>query len=195
MGVAQDIAFQCKCGALKGTLRGAHPRAGTHAQCFCADCRAAEVHLGQPDPAPGPVGVFQTTPNKISFEAGQDHLAVFSFGEKNLLRWYASCCGAPLFNTMRNPKIAFVGIRTNRLEDTAALGPVVARGFMPAANGKSKHEGLGPMIWGMVSRVTGARLSGSWKQTPFFDAETLEATRPITVLPKGTRAAVLSKSR
>tara|TARA_R110002094_G_scaffold817_2_gene4581 strand:- start:1069 stop:1656 length:588 start_codon:yes stop_codon:yes gene_type:complete len=190
----RDIPFSCTCGMLKGTLRGASPRSGTHAECFCTDCRAAEIHLGQPDPAPNPVGIFQTTPDKIHIDAGNDQLAVFSFGDKNLLRWYASCCGAPLFNTMRSPKFAFVGVRTNRLDDTAPLGPIVGRGFVPVIGGKPKHEGLPHLIWGMVSRVTGARLSGRWKQTPFFDTQTLTPTRDVQVLPKGTRASLLPKN-
>ena len=190
-----DIAFSCTCGTLKGTLCGAHPRSGTHAACFCADCRAADVHLGQPDPAPDPIGIFQTTPDKIKITAGQDQLAVFSFGKKNLLRWHAKCCGASLFNTLRNPKIAFVGVRTNRLADTAPLGPIVARGFIPVAGGKPKHEGIQHLIWGMITRVAGARLSGRWKQTPFFDTGTQTPTREITVLSKSTRAGLLATNR
>jgi hypothetical protein len=193
MAAARDIAFSCTCGTLKGTLRGAHPRSGTHAECYCVDCRAAEIHLGQPDPAPGPVGIFQTTPDRIDVNEGQDKLAVMSFGDKNLLRWYASCCGAPLFNTMRNPKFAFVGIRTNRLDGTAPLGPVVGRGFIPVKGGKPKHEGLRHLILGMASRVIGARLSGRWKQTPFFDTQTLMPLHDVQVLPKGTRASLLPK--
>lgn len=186
-----DIAFSCECGTLKGTLRGANTRSDTHAECFCTDCRAAELHLGQPDPAPGPVGIYQTSPDRIVIDQGQDQLAVFSFGEKNLLRWHAMCCNVPLFNTMRSPKVSFVGIRTNRLADTAALGPIVGRGFIPVAEGKPKHEGLPRLIWGMAARIIAGRLSGRWKQTPFFDITTLETTRPVTVLPKGTRAGLL----
>lgn len=186
-----DIAFSCECGTLKGTLRGANARSDTHAECFCADCRAAEMHLGQPDPAPGPVRIYQTSPDRIIIDQGQDQLAVFSFGEKNLLRWHAACCNVPLFNTMRSPKVSFVGIRTNRLADTTALGPIVGRGFIPVAGGKPKHEGLPRLIWGMAARVIGGRLSGRWKQTPFFDVATLETSRHVTVLPKGTRDGLL----
>lgn len=187
----QGIAFSCTCGILKGTLRGSNARSDTHAECFCTDCRAAEIHLGQPDPAPGPVGIYQTTPDRIEISQGQDQLAVFSFGEKNLLRWYASCCDAPLFNTMRSPKISFVGIRTNRLADTAVLGPIVGRGFIPVPGGKPKHEGLLRLICGMAVRVIVARLSGRWKQTPFFDTTTLETNCSVIVLPMGTRARIL----
>jgi len=187
----QDISFGCTCGKLKGTLRGVDPRKDTHAICCCSDCRAAELHLGQDDPGLDGVGIFQTDPHKVEIISGEDHLDVMSFGEKNLLRWHASCCGAPLFNTMRNPKFAFVGVRTNRLHDTSALGPIIARGFVAAPDGKYKHEGLRRLIGRTLSRMIRARLSGSWKKTPFFDIATLTPLRDVQVLPKGTRASVL----
>jgi hypothetical protein len=148
------------------------------------------VHFGQDDPGQDGVGIFQTSPYQFDITSGQDQLAVMSFGDNNLLRWYAKCCNAPLCNTMRSPKFAFVGIRTSRLHDTAALGPIIARGFLPSPGGKPKHDGLGVLIWRTLSRVARARLSGSWKRTPFFNVETLETVRPITVLPKGTRGAL-----
>jgi len=186
-----DLAFQCRCGALKGSVMGASPSVGTHAECFCASCRAAELYSGAPDPAPGPVGIFQTTPHRIELTSGQEHLAVFSFGEKNLLRWQASCCGSTLFNTPRNPKLSFVGIRTNLFADPTAIGPVVAQAFIAAAQGKTKHKGLLKVVGGALKRIAISRVTGRWKETPFFDPSTLEPTRAVTVLPKGTRDKVL----
>ncbi len=57
------------------------------------------IHTGDPDPGDQGVTLFQTTPDKISFQQGQDRLAVFSCGLKNILRWQASCCNAALFTT------------------------------------------------------------------------------------------------
>lgn len=191
MAAPRDIAFKCSCGGLTGTLRGVTPQSGTHAVCFCTSCRAGEVYGGQPDPEPAPVRIFQTTPDLVQIVSGAEHLGVFSFGEKNLLRWQATCCGTPLFNTMRSAKMAFVGIRTNCLADTAPLGPVVARGFVPKQNGKMRHEGLHIMIWRMVKRSTVARLSGRWKNNLFFDATTGNPARPVTVVSDEERRALL----
>lgn len=192
MAAARDLAFACTCGKLGGTLRGAAPNVGTHAECSCRDCRAAELHLGQPDPAPGPVGIFQTTPDRVTITKGADELAVFSFGDKNLLRWHAACCGTALFNTPRNPKLSFVGIRTNSFADTAPLGPVVAQGFIPTKNGKTRHKGLLRMIGSALSRIAMQRLTGRWKNTPFFDTNSATPVSPVTVLPQGTRKALLA---
>lgn len=194
MAAPTDIAFSCTCGTLSGTLRGAHPRTGTHAVCFCDSCRASALYHNRPDPAPGPVHIFQTTPDRITIDSGMDQLAVMSFGDKNLLRWYAACCGTPMFNTARSAKFSFVGVLTDQLSDTAPLGPIVGRGFIPAKGGKVRHEGLPRLVWRMLSRVAVAGLSGTWKNTIFFDTETLKPSRPVQVLPKDTRAKLLQEA-
>ncbi len=191
----RDVAFRCSCGTIRGTLRGVAPSTGSHAVCYCADCRAAEVFSGQPDPAPDPVGLFQTSPDRVSFRQGHDQLAVFAFGPKNLLRWHAKCCGSIMFNTMRNPKVSFASIRTNLLEDQESLGPVIASAFIATASGKPTHKGLHRFIWGAFQRIVGARLSGRWKDTPFFNTDTLEPVRPVQVVDKAKRAQILASLR
>ena len=186
----RDVTFRCSCGSVQGTLRGVSTSTGSHIACFCADCRAAEVFAGQPDPAPEPVTYFQTTPDRVRFDAGFDKLAVFSFGPKNLLRWQASCCGSPLFNTLRNPKIAFASIRTNTLDDQTAMGPVRATAFIPNPAGTPKHKGMGRIVWALFSRIAAARITGRWKQTPFFDPETLAPVREVQVVDKDVRAEI-----
>ena len=39
-------------------------------------------------------------------------------------------------------------------------------------------------IFGMLNRVAGSRLSGSWKNTPFFDHKTSEPVVTPTVISK-----------
>lgn len=185
-----DLNFACTCNTLRGTLIGAGPLSGNHAVCYCHDCRTAEVFAGQPDPAPEPVGIFQTTPDKIRIDAGADQMAVFSFSDKGLLRWHAQCCGALLFNTLRNPKIAFVGVRTIRLEDETPLGPILTRGFIRKPNGKRGHQGLRHLVINMASNAIAARLTGKWKYTPFFDTASGEPVRQIRVVTEAQRAAL-----
>ncbi len=166
-----DPKFACDCNTLRGTLVGAGPANGTRAECFCHDCRAAEVYAGQPDPAPGAVQLYQTVPRRVRIDAGADQLAPFSFSETGMLRWQARCCGATMFLTARSPKLSFTSFRTDRLEDPDALGPVVARAFVRKANGKRGHEGLPRFLFGFATRALGARLTGRWKDTPFFDSD------------------------
>jgi hypothetical protein len=194
MTAPRDVAFACVCGKLAGTVRGLSPGAGTHAECHCASCRAAEIYCHRPDPGQEGVGIFQTTPDRIEITQGAEHLAVFSFGPKNILRWYAGCCDMPLFNTTRSPKFSFVGIRTNCLSGTAALGPVVGHAFVPKPDGGTRHEGFLRFLTGTLARVARQRLSGRWRVTPFFDPETGEPTRPVHVIPKAERDALKARA-
>ncbi|MBV7408865.1 MULTISPECIES: DUF6151 family protein [Roseobacteraceae] len=184
-----DLPFACDCGKLRGTLLGVSPSNGTRAECFCHDCRATELHAGQPDPAPGAVQVYQTVPDRVRFDSGEDQLAVFSLSEKGLLRWHARCCGSIMFNTARSPKLAFASFRTDRLKDDSPLGPIKARAFVRKANGKRGHEGGLKFLFCVIARALPRRIGGKWKQTPFFTPDG-QAVRDIYVLTDTERAAV-----
>lgn len=186
-----DVAFSCRCKAVQGIVHELTPSAGTHAVCYCDSCRAAELVLGMPDPGGNGVHVFQTTPDRISFSAGQEKVAPMSFSENGLLRWRATCCDTPMFNTVRSPKMSFVGILTAILADPAAVGPVVGWAFVPKGDGKTAHRGLYHLAFRAIMRIAKQRLTGRWKQTPFFDVAQGTPVQPVTVLPKGTRAKVL----
>ncbi len=184
-----DLPFACNCGTLRGTLLGVSPSNGTRAECFCHDCRATELYGDQPDPAPGGVQLYQTVPDRVRLDAGQDQLTVFSLSDKGLLRWQARCCGAILFNTMRTPKVAFASFRTDRLQDDTPLGPIRARAFVRKPNGKRGHEGGLTFFLGFAGRALSRRITGRWRQTPFFDGDGTPV-RAIHVVPKAERPAL-----
>jgi hypothetical protein len=180
MVAAQDVGFGCSCGQITGTLRGIDGWTGSLAVCHCPDCRAAEVYLHQPDPDPNGVRLYQTTPDRIQFITGQDKLAVLRLSDKGLMRWYAVCCGAPLFNTMPGPKFGFASLHVARVADPAPLGPVIGD-----VNGPGGNSGLARLVLGVLRRSTLARLSGRWKQTPFFDVGTgAPVVAPKVLTPK-----------
>lgn len=186
-----DLPFQCSCGKIAGIVKAVGPGAGTHAECFCTSCRKGEVYSGAPDPAPDPVGVYQTSPYRVEITQGKDCLAVFSFGKKNLLRWRATCCATPMFNTPRNPKVSFVGIRTSLFADVTPLGPVVGQGFIPARHGKVRHTGLRHILIGALGRIGGNLISGRWKETPLFDVASGTPITPVTQVSRKDNLALL----
>ena len=185
-----DLAFACDCGILRGRLVGATPSNGNRVDCYCNSCRDAELFAGQPDPAPGPVELYQSHPKRVKFDAGLDQLAVFSFSDQGILRWQAKCCGATLFNTLRKPKVAFATIRTDRLEDPSVLGPVRTRAFVKMPDGKTRNEGFARAVIKLITNALPSRLTGGWKETPFFDIDTLEPVREVYVVSKAERAAL-----
>tara|TARA_R110002049_G_scaffold23781_6_gene84777 strand:- start:160359 stop:160823 length:465 start_codon:yes stop_codon:yes gene_type:complete len=153
------------------------------------------VYCDQPDPAPDPVPLYQTTPAQLRFDSGLDRLEVFSFGPKNILRWRAGCCGAPMLNTLRNPKISFVGLHTQRLTAPEALGRLRGYAFVPGAQGRTKHTGTATFVWGMIKRSLLARITGRWRETPLFDVTTGQPIAPIQLVPKDARKALLKRLR
>ncbi|SLN19624.1 DUF6151 family protein [Roseisalinus antarcticus] len=182
--MGKTIAFACTCGALRGHLVDISPAAGTRALCHCADCRAAEIHASGHDPAPDPVELFQTTPDRLKIDAGAEHLAAFFLRKPSFLRWYANCCGATLFNSPARPTISSLSMQVSRLADAAPLGPVTAEAFVPGAGGKTSHKGLLKFIAAAMMRIAAARISGRWRQTPLFDAK----GQPVAVPERLTEA-------
>ena len=179
--------FACACGEVSGHLSVRPPRGATHLVCHCDDCLTAEVAMGQPYPGSAGVAVVQTTPDRVHFESGADRLAILRLSPKGLYRWYAACCGVPLFNTpvkMGVPYVALVARRAIAPED---LGRVAAH-----VNAGSENRGALRAIPGIIGRTLAARVTGRWKQTPFF-AEDGSPVAEAHVLTRAQRAAAAPK--
>ena len=176
------LGFSCTCGQVQGYVDASALRDGVHLRCHCADCRAAELYFGQPDPVPDGVALFQTAPDRMTLTSGQDRLGLLRLGPNGLFRWYATCCNSPIGNTLKTPKLPFVGIPAARFDNPDRLGRVQAQGFLPQTDGKQRHKGAGRMVWRMFSRFLTAWTSGRWRDTPFFDVGSgkpvVEATIP-----------------
>lgn len=184
------IGLSCTCGTLTGQLSHAKG-AGTHCVCFCRSCRSAQIVLGQPDPHPEPVPLYQTTPDRISIDTGADQLAVLRLSPATkTYRWYAACCNAPLAITGAGPGISFVSLCVDRLADAAPLGRVRCKAFVPQPDGTTKHTNLPAFAYGLISRAIAARMSGRWQDTPFFDPVTKEPKGPVRILTPEDRAAL-----
>lgn len=186
-----DTAFSCTCGTLTGRIVGPIGGAGMHIACHCNSCRCAELVLNQPDPRPAPVHVFQTTPDRVVIDAGADQLAVLRMTDKSkTYRWYAACCNAPLVTTGPGPGFPFASVNVGRITDPAPLGKPKAEAFVPQPGGGTKNKlGFG-FVYGFLTRTMAARLSGRWKQTPFFDVATGTPNGPVRVLTSEDRAAL-----
>lgn len=184
------IAFSCDCGQISGTLGPATSASGIHAICHCRDCRAADLFLNRPDPGPNGVELFMTTPDTVHLEQGAANLAIFRLSPKGPLRWYATCCKVPMFNTSARPELPFSSIHAHRLQDVAAIGPVRAEAFIQQPGNPPKHKGSAFLAWRLAIGLGSARLSGRWKHTPFFDLDTGTPTAPVHLLTKEERAAL-----
>lgn len=173
-----DINATCKCGQLHLRLSDATPKNGNHGLCYCTDCQAFARHLGQLGTATDDQGgteIFQTQPARVEIVSGQDQLAVLQLAPKGLYRWYARCCNTAICNTMGKPTISFVGILVANMDTSPeALGPINFRYKREQALSEvvAPSGSMARFVMRTVGTIVKERLSGRWKQTPFFDIET-----------------------
>ncbi len=192
-----DISLHCTCGQFRAVIHDPGPSTDNHGICYCTDCQAFPRHLEQEArclDAAGGTDIYQTQPSKVEITAGREHLAVLRLGPKGLYRWYASCCNTPLCNTMGKPKLSFVGFLTCNFEDNTSLMPI---GFR-----YKKEQALAPVdgpagslaafAFRTMKNILRARISGRWKQTPFFDAKTGRAVVAPYTLTEAEREKAYS---
>jgi hypothetical protein len=169
----------------------------TRAVCYCKDCQAYARYLGTPGIVDdsGGTEVVASLPKHLRFTAGADALACMSLSERGILRWYASCCRTPIGNTPRNPGLPYVGVIHVCLED---LSPTLESSFgrlRMAVNTASARNRVRATPIATSARLLrfmigafGARLSGAYKDNPFFVAGTRNPVRPVRALSRAERA-------
>lgn len=164
------LDFTCKCGATRWHV--SDPAAGTRVTCYCADCQSAARHL-EADVLDegGGTDILQVATAQLTVEGPA--LAVMRLSKRGLFRWHTSCCNTPVANTLGTPKLSFAGVLlANRSDPDANLpktqgvvNTVYARG-RPGV--PPKDFGMGRSVFGFARRALAARLSGKWRETPFF---------------------------
>lgn len=181
--MTNDLAISCKCGAVRGVLHDVGPKQGNRLVCYCGDCRDFIRLLGRGDDvldANGGVSVYQTRVAKLELMTGAEKLATLHMTDKPTMRWYAACCDTPFFNTLATAKPPFLSVITeccdaDRRDDV--LGPpnghYLAEEAEPPLASPQKVS-MFKLALGFVPRMLGDLLSGDWKKSPLFDAETKE---------------------
>lgn len=184
------LEFACSCGKLQGRIAGRAVAIGAHVECYCRDCRAACLYLDQPDPAPGPVDLFLTTPDQVTITKGPEFLAPFRLSPRGPMRWRATCCNTPVCNTGTGPRVPFAGFQTATFAEPGRIGPVIAKTFLPKGGGKTAHQGIMRVIVALLPQILASRVSGRWRGTPFFDAQSGAPVAEPVVLSQKERAAL-----
>lgn len=169
--------FLCTCGTMQWEIAPTAP--GTHVECYCADCHSFVRHLKADAiwlDARGGTEIFQTLPQHIRFTAGYDRLAALRLGPKGLMRWYAGCCGAPIGNSLPHMGLPFFAAILK--PGQAGFGPVTCHANTAAAHSPVKPNGTFGAILGLLARALPAKITGSWRQNPFFRDSRTPAVRP-----------------
>ncbi len=187
--------IQCQCGAIRGQLEGK----GTHNRliCYCTDCRAFARFLGKaPDvlDEQGGTELLQVEQSRLRFLQGEDRLSAIRLSDKGMLRWYASCCGTPLGNTMVDPRMAFIGLvhtclHQGQLNEDFGTRVAVVNVDTALGSPKPKQRGLLGVVVRFMLIVATSRISGGYKKSPLFNDSGLPRVEP-KILPAEALASL-----
>jgi hypothetical protein len=93
-----------------------------------------------------------------------------------LLRWYCTHCRSPVASTYHTAKLSFISLTVPRqVEVDAVLGPLAGHVWTKFGRGDLSHirrVNIPAMLWRMASRIITARLTGDYRNNPFFDPTT-----------------------
>jgi hypothetical protein len=179
---------RCQCGALRGQLEST----GIHNRiiCYCTDCRAFARYLGKASEVldeQGGTEILQVAQSRLRFLQGEDRLAAIRLSDKGMVRWYASCCGTPMGNTMANPKMSFIGLvhtclDQGRMDEDFGTNVAVVNTDTALGNPKPKQRGLLGVVARFLWIVVASRISGRYRKSPLFNGSGLPQVAP-KILP------------
>lgn len=196
-----DHPLRCRCGIMQGYV-DAHESAG-RAVCYCKSCQAFARFLEQEADilnSNGGTEIIACLPRSVHFTTGVDKLACMSLSEQGLLRWYSSCCRTPIGNTPRDRKMPYVGLVRACLPGSdasfdQAFGPLKVSLNTESALGKVKPT-LAPTLIAVakiMKKVISARLSGKYRDNPFFKPNSDTPIEEPRVLTQTERRALEEK--
>lgn len=177
------MEWTCRCGAFAVEVE---PKGGTRAVCYCRFCQDFARRTDAEDTLDpqGGSDLYQVAPEAARILRGREHLTWIRLSDKGPCRWHTTCCNTAVANTLESPKIPFLTLMTPGFARPDDLGPVAVRVFRGNAKGRVPDDAGG--VWrlyrGFARRAIKSRLSGGWRENPFFD----EAGRPIA---EGRRVA------
>jgi hypothetical protein len=200
--MSMNFPLRCACGQVSGHIE--QPQRAGRAICYCRDCQAFARFLGRPEQtldAQDGTDIVATVPRFVHFTTGLQQLQCLSLSPRGLLRWYAGCCRTPIGNTPRDPKMSYVGLVHDCLsgpaaDKDAAFGPPRLALNTQSARGHVAATPL-PMLLAMLKilrNVVSTRLSGRYKDNPFFKPGPAEPIVPPEVLSAEQRQALRHKA-
>ena len=196
------LSAACRCGAVRATV-DASPvrgrRAGLHVVCYCDDCRAFARAVRRPDVLDefGGTAIWQTTPARLRFDFGAQHLRCLRLSDKGMLRWHTACCNTPVANTMASPGMPFVGLFHAFLglapaQAKAKLGPatfIYGRSAQGDVSAFAEPKASLRTILRIVGFLLREKIAGAHRPSPLFD----DAGQPVSsprILPAAEREAL-----
>ena len=203
--MTSEIPLSCQCGKVTGCVKDVSPNTGNHIVCMCIDCQTYAHHLNSEEllNENGGTELYQTTPNKVTLNSGQEHVKLLKLTPKGAERFYASCCNTPIANNL-SATMAFVGVPTAVLDFDSVqtssdqmIGEVTD--FCMAKYGygdipKNASNGF-PLLLTLkiMKQLLLGKLTKSYKPNAFYNVETQEPLAKRELIDKNVRVSIMEK--
>lgn len=177
------LSFACTCGSVTGMLSNAGPAFGDHVVCHCTDCQAFARRLGATDrilDRNAGTALYQGRCATMRLITGRDRLRCMHLTDKPTLRWYAQCCGTPMFNTYKNGRIPYITTfvaNCDPVRRERVLGPPIGHLFTNEATGDVDHLvhlSMGKLMRRFLRRMIADIVTGDRRRSVLFDPVTLD---------------------
>ncbi len=167
------MKWSCRCGQVEIAAE-IDPTGDSRLVCYCASCREFAEQTGASDTVDqwGGVDLYQTAVERVDIVKGADMLRWTRLTPKGPLRWFATCCGAPVANTLPTRQIPFVTLMSGGFETPGGLPSIVGRVNLKGATSFVEADIGAPKkaIRAFFKRALKSRLGGGYKRNPFFDS-------------------------
>lgn len=194
-----EMTFSCSCGEVTGTLIEAGPAMGDHIVCHCTDCQNFARYLGAGERVLGSHGgtdLYQGRCAKMRVTQGIEKLACLHLTDQPTLRWYATCCRTPMFNSFKNGRMPYLTTllaNCDAKQVEAKLGPVIGHLSLPdTAEGAqdAPRMSFGKLMFRSFRRMAKDLVSGDRKRSMLFDPKTLDPIYPPHRLTEAERRSL-----
>lgn len=188
------LDLRCSCGTVTWELIERSPRAGVRYICHCDDCQAYAFYTGQQTEildAQGGLDAYQLPSSQIRIRTGIEHLACVQMARLPwrlpLLRWHCGSCRTPVAATYHTSKLSFVSASlsaASTADREAVCGPSMGHVWTKFGWGDLSNVrqcNIPAMLWRMGTRITRARLSGDYRNNPFFSSDGTPLLEPYVL--------------
>lgn len=199
-----ELTFVCGCGQVVWSLDEATPPTGIRYVCHCDDCQAFAHFTGQADlllDGNGGTEAYQLPASRLRVLRGLDHLACVQMTARPLLRWHCGACLAPVANTYGAAQLSFVSVPlacASANDRDAVLAQSAGHVWTKFGHGDLSgvtQVSIPAMLWRMASRIVAARISGDYRNNPFFRPDTGEPIVAPRRLLEAERSELDCKAR
>ncbi len=165
------MQWTCRCGQVE-IEADLDAKGDSRLVCYCNSCRkfAEQTGAGDTLDAAGGVDLYQTAVERVRIVKGADKLAWTRLTPKGPIRWFATCCGGPVANTLSTRNIPFATLMSAGFADQGGLPPIMGRVNRKYATAHIEGDAGNPnkAIRAFLWRALKSRVSGAYKRNPFF---------------------------